>query len=594
MNNLLRIPAGLLLSLPLGIAQAVSPGVTSHQLSDIQQPDGDASGLIVSENGTTVCFVADQQTDEARELFCSATANPQTATRISGLLPTGSSATDIQLSEDGSLVYYLAPEVSGSKIELFRAPTDGSSPATRLNAPLVPATADVDHYQIIDDLQRVLYRADAEIAGEHGLYVVELAQPGVATKLSGPVAPGGSGVNSFSFDASTSRVYFDAEQQFSDREELYANDIAGGGMVKLSAPAQADDLIGTIYRVPGGANVLYTVRPAMGATDLWAVSATGSSAAWKVNQTLQSDGQATPVALAADGSRIVYVADVSVDGRYGLYSRALDGSEPQPVTIDGAVVQYPPMSISSLPRVVYVDDHELLFIDAYNNDNLGKLQRAAADGSSNPVVLSGTLDVVDYRAALDRDEALVIHSDNGNGVRNLALIRLDNSAITPLTSFNVNTGVTNPRSLDAARRYWVFQADPAVNKRRDVFVLDVETGIHEQRSGTGADLVAIERVSVAQVADDGWACFVEYRQNQMIPTLRKRMLRCTGINGVPGRDFAQVSTFQIGDAPEFGQVRPDHTSFDRVFFTADSQVVDQFEAYQADFASGLFADGFED
>ena len=127
-----------------------------------------------------------------------------------------------------------------------------------------------------------------------------------------------------------------------------------------------------------------------------------------------------------------------------------------------------------------------------------------------------------------------------------------------------------------------------------MFALDIETGIYEQRSGTGADLVAIKSVRRAAVGDDGWGCFVEYRQNQMIPTIRSHSLRCTGANGVPGLDFAQVGTVAVGNAPEFDEVRLDPTSFGRVFYIADTPIIGQSEVWQADFQSQLFVDGFED
>src|SRR5690606_42145760 len=93
-----RISLALLSALPLANALAVSPGVTSTRLSDIEQADGDASNLILSGNGATVCFVADQQTHEARELYCSAADDPQTALRLSRRLPAGRRATSVPLS----------------------------------------------------------------------------------------------------------------------------------------------------------------------------------------------------------------------------------------------------------------------------------------------------------------------------------------------------------------------------------------------------------------------------------------------------------------------------------------------------------------
>jgi len=581
-----RYLAFFLLSLTPAWVLAASAVVVT-QLSDIQQPDGDASGLIVSQNGATVCFVADAQVDEARELYCGAAATPQKATLISsGLLPMGTGAVSVTLSSDGSMVYYLAPELSGSKVELFRAPTDGSGPRTRMNAPLAVANGNVSKYKLLEVQQRLLYVADADVDNAVELYVVDLALPGQANKLSGPIVAGGTGVKQFRFDETTGRVYYTSEQQELDKIELYANALAGGALIKLSAPIAAGDFVGSIGLVPGGAHVYYNLIPSSGPINLWVSPATVSGSAWQVNQTLQAGGQATAAATSADGSRIVYVADVSVDSRFGLYSRALDGSDPQPIQLDDAIVQFPPMSLNTLPRIAYTDAHTLIYVDAYNGDGIGKLQTQSDGGVGAPLILSGALDVLDFKLITSRGEALAIYN---NGANNLASIKLDASAVTPLTSFSTNTGVFLLYPFGQTGDQWLFMADPTNNTKFKLFLLDLNTQTYEQKSSTASTFQEVQRVFVDPRTN--WAYFVESFYNSTI-FYSSWVLRSLMPDGSLGPDFASLGGI-VTFARDFKQVLHDPTTPNRVFYTVDAATDEQFEAFQADFDPAVFADGFE-
>ena len=587
-----RMLAGAMLAGVAPFAAAISPGVVITQLSDIQQPNGDAAGLKVSANGATLCFVADRDTDEANELFCSDSGNPQTATRISGLLPSGSAATYVTLSSDGSTVYYLAPELNGNKVELYRAPTDGSSAATRLNAQLLPPDGDVKSFELLEAQQKVIYSAAAETDNVFELYVVDLAMPGQATKLSGPVVASGAGVKQFRFDESTSRVYYTSEQQEVDKIELYGNALAGGALVKLNAPINSGEFIGSFGFIPGGAQIQYRVVPTTGPLNTWVASATQSGTAWRLNQTLQSNGSATVVTTSPDASRIVFVADATVDSRFGLYSRALDGSEPLPVTIDSAIIEFPPMTLNTLPRVDYLDDNTLLYVDAYNNDGIGKLVTRDDEAASSPTVLSGSLDVGDYRIAGNRGEAVVAY--DAAGVSNLARVALDASGATPLTSIVANAGVIALSSIDPAGRYWVYLADPTVPDRRELFRIDLDAPGVTTLSSTASGFLGVNRASARSVVDGGWVCFDEDHFSSM--TLISRwVLRCTGRTGVPVRDMAQMSASIISSGERnYSEILPAPDTPDRVFYAADIPNDDQYEAYQSEINTLLFANGFED
>jgi dipeptidyl aminopeptidase/acylaminoacyl peptidase len=111
-------------------------------------------------------------------------------------------------------------------IELYRVEVAAPGVATKLNAPLT-AEGDAWFFRFRSDGAHLTYIADQDTDEVYELYDVDLANPGVATKLS--AAPTGIGLYDFKYSPDNTQVFY-ASAEDSDFVEIYRIDVANPGI----------------------------------------------------------------------------------------------------------------------------------------------------------------------------------------------------------------------------------------------------------------------------------------------------------------------------------------------------------------------------
>ena len=209
-----------------------------------------------------------------------------------------------------------------------------------INLPLPPDPAagggDVTVFQVAPDGTRAAYVANAETLAARELYCVPLDGSGVASKLSPPLAAFGS-IAYFQFTPDSQRVVMAADAVTFQEYRLYSAPADGS-----AAPVQ---LHGTLPEGCDAGDPGLSARPQVG------------------------------------GDRLVFVADLEVDGVFEIFSVLLDGSSP-PVRLNG--VLGPGRDVSTSRFWLTPDGTRALFLSDQSVDEVFDLWSAPVDGSTGP------------------------------------------------------------------------------------------------------------------------------------------------------------------------------------------------------------------
>ena len=143
------------------ITQTAQAAVINYKLSGVMPPNGDIKGFEISPDGQYVVYVADQQTDQAFELYSVHISGNSPPLRLSGLLPSGSSIHSFKISPDSNRVVYTAEQDTLGVVELYSVPIGGGT-VIKLNGELVSSGNVHGEFHISQDGIWVVYRADME------------------------------------------------------------------------------------------------------------------------------------------------------------------------------------------------------------------------------------------------------------------------------------------------------------------------------------------------------------------------------------------------------------------------------------------------
>jgi ELWxxDGT repeat protein len=227
----------------------------SWKLNDRVVNGGKVSGFKISEDGAWVVYRADQDTDNAFELYSVPIAGG-TAMKLNDRLVGGGDVAPIfEISPDGSRVVYRSDQDTDDVYELYSVPIAGGT-GTKLNDRLVGGGDVGSIYEISPDGSRVVYRSDQDTDNVYELYSVPIAG-GIATKLNGALVGDGDVLHVFEISPDSSRVVYRADQDTDDVNELYSVPIAGGNAVKLTVGDVAEFQVSAagsrvVYRRTGG------------------------------------------------------------------------------------------------------------------------------------------------------------------------------------------------------------------------------------------------------------------------------------------------------------------------------------------------------
>lgn len=310
-------------------------GGTSRKLSAPLVSGGSVTSFKLSKDSQYAVYLADQDRDEVSELYSVPIAGGLPRKISGSLAPEGDVQFLFNISDDSSTVVYLADQDLNDVYEIYSVPITGGVPPIRLNAPLVRGGIVLFDFGIDAPSTSVVYLANQNNVAIAELFSVPLK--GGATRRLTPLLGMGSGVrpqfsgSRISEDGST--VVYVANQDTPIADELYAVPIGGGAALKLNAPLVQEGRVTSTFNISkDSAYVVYLAEQLQkGMIELFSVPIGGGSAV-KLNGALPMGGNVDPdgagFKIAETSDIVIYVADQSQDDLFELFSVPIGGGSP--------------------------------------------------------------------------------------------------------------------------------------------------------------------------------------------------------------------------------------------------------------------------
>lgn len=370
---------------------SIDPSLVPRRISDALSGFGDVVAQAIAPATQRVVYLADQNSDEAFELFSVPAAGGVPAVQLNEALPAGTIEGDVlsfRLLGSGARVLYRADEHIDEFIELYSTTTDGRGPRQRLTATL-PDTGDVGPELAPTPAgDRVLFSFDASP-------VTLFSAP-----TAGGTAPvaldttGGTFVFPPSFDpAGTRAVYRSAAaicnlfgSDFPCDFRLRSVRIDGSEPpVTLSDPSGSQQTVLGFATSPDGLQTVYVAdEVALQVFDLYRVPTDGSGPSVQLNPPVVAGGDVFDARISPDGQIVVYRGDTVVNNRIELLALPITGGAP--VSLTGTL----PGTLDASVYRILSDSARVLFV-AEGPSLTRTLHVVPIDGSAPPVELSGPL-----------------------------------------------------------------------------------------------------------------------------------------------------------------------------------------------------------
>jgi len=425
---------------------ATLAGAQVGKLSGPLGPGRDVIQFAISPDGARAVYRADADRDEVFELYSVTTGGTGAPVKLHAALPSGRTVFGFLLDPYGARVVYHSNPVSSGKIELFSVPADASLAPVRLNGPFSVVTGGVQTialfgeplYAVTPDGARVVFVAVMDVGVQADIYSAPIDGSTPAIKLNPTFGLVGgksvSTVSHFRISADGSRVVYEAVQDTDGVVELYSVPVDGSSpSVKLNGALVTDgDVVTDAFAIAADSTrVVYLAdQDSDRVNELYSAPLDGSSTALKINAPLTSGGEVLrDFALAPDGTRVLYRADQDVDGAVQLYSVPLDGSQ-APVALGGSSTSgRTVMHFAISPdgsRVAYCADQDSFHLLAPFS--------APVDGSAPATALATLLppdaDVFpEMRFTPDSNEILFVADAEQNQRFDLFAVPVDGSAL---------------------------------------------------------------------------------------------------------------------------------------------------------------------
>lgn len=349
------------------------PGV-STKLNSPLPTGGDVWSEVITPDSSSVLYVADQTTDGVLEVYRVPFATPGVSTTLNGpLVPGGNVFFDIEATPGSSAVVYRATQASANVIELYRVPLTTPGVSTKLNDAL-PPNADVTSFEITPNGTVVVYTASQRIGNGppfdrfEELSSVALATPGLSTKFTSPVSPGGALgpsvlVGGYRITPDSSAVvYMLTDQSLDFIRFLYRVPFATPGQsTQLIVPTPTLPTVRTFAIRPDSSGVVVESQPlSLARHELFLISFATPDVSTKLNSPLVVAGRIPneddiAYAIAPDNSSVVYVTDQTTPDVNELYrvpfatpgvSTTLNGPLVVGGGVLGAITGKPPFHIT--------------------------------------------------------------------------------------------------------------------------------------------------------------------------------------------------------------------------------------------------------
>jgi len=393
-------------------------------------------------------------------------------------LSTGEDLLDYRPILGGAGVLFAADQDRRTVFELFARPSNGSAPALQVSAefPDNVVSGSVYAFSTVGSIagERAIYVADPNLSDARGIYSVPISlhtPQHVVTHWSGlaiDVFP--SLVFPPAIGAGGTRVVFQGRTAGLDSPggfSLYSAPLDGSSSaVQLDAPVNPASSVTGFRLSADGSRVVYQADLESNRVyELYRSQVDGSGGTVKLSGPLGpgSDVQAG-FQVNADGSRAVYVAN-EVGNQFELFSA--DGVSPR-VKLSGVLI--PEGDVELDPQIAPDGSFVVYRADA-NVDGKKELFRVPIDGSSAPVKLSGNevvaLGVQEFRITPDGTRVLFRAGGLPSGREALFVVPADASAASLQLNMLTNglTGVSE-FELDPSGTRVVFRNDPLLGNHR--------------------------------------------------------------------------------------------------------------------------------
>ena len=270
-----------------------------------------------------IIYIADGDVDGVDELYLADTGAPGVATRLNSALVAGGNVTDFVVSADNSQVLYRADQDTDDVFELYLVAIAAPGSSTRINGLLVNGGDVGAEFMFSPDATQVVYKADEDVNGVYELFLVNIASPGFAANLSGPMAGGGNVLGTFQFTPDGSRVVYLADEVTNGVNELFMVDISVPGVsTRVNGPlVGGGDVTADFVISPDSRQLVYRAdETADNVIELFVVELAVPGVSTTLSGPLANGGDVSsgPV-LSPEGSKIAYRADQNLNDVFELF-----------------------------------------------------------------------------------------------------------------------------------------------------------------------------------------------------------------------------------------------------------------------------------
>ena len=350
---------------------------------------GDVIDYVVSADGERVVYRADAEQDDVMELFAVRADGGTLAVKLNLPLPAGGGVEAYAISPDSAYVVFLADDQVNGAWSLFSVPITGGVAPTRIDQAVKPDEQPTS-FVITADSARVVYFQEDSAVDTKALWAANLTGGGVT--LLTPLLASNESMLGWKVSPDSSVIVYTTYEGSGAWQAIYSAPLdASTPRVRLNPPLPPGRSIETDFLItPDGARVLYRSDKSKTVAlvdQLWSVPVSGGINK-RINHFLQTWGDVYPnPRLSADGTEVIYRADVRANTVDDLWRAPVDGSVAatriSDAVVTGAVGDGWVFN-AARDRVVYR-------ARPVGIGNVYKLFSSPTDGSATTLDLSGTM-----------------------------------------------------------------------------------------------------------------------------------------------------------------------------------------------------------
>ncbi len=374
------------------------------------------AGFRIDPSSTRLVYLADQETDEAVEIFSvplDASSPPVKLNR--DLLP-DQRITSQYVMTDNQEVLYISRELDPDHSELFIAPIDGSTESTRLSQDL-PSGSNIFSLIGVDNAQRrAIYFGTPRQPGVEDVLSVDIDLPGDTINLTEQINLPGQDISIFPGFLTDTYVVFEASG-IGVPTEVYSAPIDGSSLaVQLSDFSDLGFTIVNSSQISASGNEVLFVASQNNSDYLFIAPIDGSSPASMVvsaDEILGPNSSFGFMQLTSDSSRLVFTLFGS--GERNLYSlRLSEGSAPTLLNPESN------SSFSSLRNISITEDNtRVVYITNQFDTQRNELFYVPIDGGQSILLnepLQGNNDVITYRLSPNSSSIAYLANQTGEAI----------------------------------------------------------------------------------------------------------------------------------------------------------------------------------